>query len=63
MHCVTPTNNFKEIVEDIYNLSFMTVHSTNKMRLPVTTGYADKCSTFSNKGYLPAGSESGIFYV
>ncbi|MBA4602040.1 Piwi domain-containing protein [Thermoactinomyces mirandus] len=52
----------EQIAEDVYHLSFMNIHTDRKVRLPVTTNYADKSSTFFNRGYLSAQKE-GIGFV
>lgn len=44
--------SMKEIVQDIYFLSYMNVHAMNHSRLPVTVNYADKSSTFFNRNML-----------
>lgn len=50
----------EEIVEDIFKLSYMNVHAVNKSRLPVTVNYADKSSTFFNRGMLPTHVEMPV---
>lgn len=42
----------EQVVEDVYRLSYMHVHSLNKTRLPISTHYADLSSTFHNKNYV-----------
>ncbi|WP_425263911.1 hypothetical protein [Thermoflavimicrobium dichotomicum] len=49
-----------QIIEDIYRLTYMNVHSINKSRLPSTINYADKSSTFFSRGLLPLGIEMPI---
>ncbi|QST02141.1 hypothetical protein IMZ31_22070 (plasmid) [Pontibacillus sp. ALD_SL1] len=44
---------FQDILQDIHDLSYMHIASLRKARLPVTVNYADKASTFFNRGYLP----------
>lgn len=44
--------SMKEIVQDIYSLSYMNVHAMNRSRLPVTINYADKSSTFFSRNML-----------
>lgn len=43
---------FHQIIEDVYHLSFMHIHSLQKTRLPITTHYADISSYFHNKGLI-----------
>lgn len=45
--------SMKDILQDIYYLSYMHVGSTQKTRLPVTIHYADLGSLYSNKGLIP----------
>jgi argonaute-like protein implicated in RNA metabolism and viral defense len=52
----------EQIVEDIYHLSFMNIHTDRKVHLPVTTNYADKSSTFFSRGYLSS-QKKGIGFV
>lgn len=49
--------SFDEIINDIYKLSFMHIHSMNKTRLPITTHYADLSSTFRNRGLIHPASK------
>lgn len=42
----------EQIVEDIYRLSFMNIHTNRRVRLPAPVYYADLTSTFFNRGYL-----------
>lgn len=56
----TGTLKMEEIVEDIFKLSYMNVHAINKSRLPVTVNYADKSSTFFNRGMLPTHVEMPV---
>jgi hypothetical protein len=54
----------EEILKEIYALSFMHIGALNKSRLPITTHYADKSSTFYNRGMLPTvGKEKAIYFV
>jgi argonaute-like protein implicated in RNA metabolism and viral defense len=48
----TTEKPFNEIIEDVYHLSFMHVHSMLKTRLPITIHYADLSSTFHNRGMI-----------
>lgn len=54
-HGTTP---LRQIVRDIYHLSYMNIHCTNKSRLPVTTNYADKSATFFNRSMLATNSKT-----
>jgi hypothetical protein len=54
-HGSTP---LKKIVQDIYHLSYMNIHCTNKSRLPVTTNYADKSATFFNRSMLTSNKKT-----
>ena len=51
-----------EIINEIYDLSFMHIGAINKSRLPITTHYADKSSTFYNRGMLPVDGKEGVLY-
>ncbi|MCT4604900.1 MAG: hypothetical protein N4A64_02180 [Marinisporobacter sp.] len=56
--------DIKDIVEDIYNLSFMHIGSLIKTRLPVTIHYADLSSTFSSRGWmLRSGDGKALHFV
>ena len=59
----TGNMDLKFIVEDIYHLSYMNIHATNKSRLPVTTNYADKSSMFYRRGMLPLETELCFGFV
>lgn len=59
----TNTLNFDKIIEDVWNLSFMHVHSLAKTRLPITTHYADLCSTFGIRDWLFSDNGSLLFFV
>lgn len=48
----TENHNFHKIMNDVYMLSFMHIHSMLKTRLPISTHYADLSSTFHNRGLL-----------
>ncbi|QKG83804.1 hypothetical protein GXN76_04480 [Kroppenstedtia pulmonis] len=52
-----------QVLEDIYHLTFMNTHSTLRPRLPVTVNYADKSSTYYNRGLLPLGESNGLPFV
>lgn len=45
--------DIEKIVEDVYKLTFMHIGSLNKIRLPITTYYADLSSTYGNRGLIP----------
>ena len=53
IHHHTGPTPMEHLVEDIYHLSYMNIHTDRRMRLPVTINYADKSSTFFNKGMMP----------
>lgn len=63
----TSTLEFDKIIEDVWNLTFMHVHSLTKTGLPCTTYYADLCSTFGIRDWLPAqdteDTENCLFFV
>ncbi|WP_100402176.1 Piwi domain-containing protein [Bacillus sp. FJAT-42315] len=48
----TKTLTFEQLIEDVYRLSFMHIHSLNKMRLPATIHYADLSSTAYQRGQV-----------
>ena len=54
--------SIKQIVEDVYKLSFMHVGSIIKCRLPVTTHYADLSSTYGNRQWMPANIDSKVLH-
>lgn len=54
--------NIKQIISDIYHLSFMHIGSLNKSRLPITTHYADLSSTQYNRGFMPKDHNSRALY-
>lgn len=47
------TLNFKDVIQDIYSLSYMHIGALNKSRLPITIHYADLSSTYYNRGLIP----------
>lgn len=49
---LTENLTLEQIVEDVYHLSFMNIHTSRKVRLPAPVYYADLTSTFFNRGYL-----------
>lgn len=53
IHHHTGPTPMEHLVEDIYHLSYMNIHTDRRVRLPVTINYADKSSTFFNKGMMP----------
>jgi len=58
------SQSLKNIMEDIYALSFMNIHALNKSRLPVTINYADKSASFYNRGMLPqTGDSTALYFV
>lgn len=52
IHQVTNHLSFKQIIEDVYHLSFMHIHAMNKMRLPATIHYADLSATAYQRGEI-----------
>lgn len=58
------SQSMKDIMEDIFALSFMNIHALNKSRLPVTIEYADKSAGFYNRGMLPQmGDPKALYFV
>jgi len=56
--------NVATLAEQAYWLSEMHVGSTHSTRLPITTHYADKCSTLAQYGLLPTGKiENRLYFV
>ncbi len=52
------------LAEQAFWLSEMRVGSTHSTRLPITTHYADKCSTLAQYGLLPTGRiENKLYFV
>lgn len=60
---LTATLPIDKIASDIWALSFMHVHSLLKTRLPVTTYYADLCSTFGVRDWTPEETHDVLFFV
>lgn len=58
-----PTLSLQELAEDVWKLSFMHVHSIQKTRLPITTYYADLCSTYGVRDWIPGDMGDLLFYV
>ncbi|MBH8609119.1 Piwi domain-containing protein [Thermoactinomyces sp. CICC 10521] len=56
----TDSLKFDLIIEDVYRLTFMNIHSINKSRLPSTINYADKSASFFARGMLPLDTEMPI---
>jgi hypothetical protein len=54
--------SIESIVEDVYKLSFMHIGSVLKVRLPVTTHYADLSSTYGNRGLMPNNIDSNCLH-
>lgn len=44
----------KDMVKDVFYLSYMHVGALNKARLPITIHYADLSSTYYNRGLIPS---------
>lgn len=51
-----------KIVEDAYKLTFMHVGAINKIRLPITTYYADLSSTYGNRELIPNNIDTNCLY-
>lgn len=51
-----------KVIEDIYNLTFMHIGATNKIRLPITTYYADLSSTYGNRELMPSNLDSNSLH-
>lgn len=60
---ITCNLEIEKIVSDVWNLSFMHVHSLPKTRLPVTTYYADLCSTYGVRDWIPQETNDVLFFV
>ena len=54
--------DIEKIVEDVYKLTFMHIGSLNKIRLPITTYYADLSSTYGNRGLIPTNIYTNNLY-
>lgn len=52
----------EKIVEDAYKLTFMHVGAINKIRLPITTYYADLSSTYGNRDLIPTNIDTNCLY-
>lgn len=59
---VEGTLNMNQVVEDVYKLSFMHIGSINKIRLPITTYYADLSSTYGNRELIPVNMDSSCLH-
>lgn len=60
---LTSDLDIEKIASDVWNLSFMHVHSLPKTRLPITTYYADLCSTFGVRDWIPTDTNDVLFFV
>lgn len=60
---VTHNRPFIELLEDVYNLTFMCVHSINKARTPATVFYASLCQLNAGKEYLPCQMQDKLYFV
>jgi len=54
--------DIEKIVEDAYKLTFMHVGAINKVRLPITTYYADLSSTYGNRDLIPSNIDTNCLY-
>lgn len=54
--------DIEKIVEDAYKLTFMHVGAINKVRLPITTYYADLSSTYGNRDLIPSKIDTNCLY-
>lgn len=54
--------DIEKIVEDAYKLTFMHIGSINKIRLPITTYYADLSSTYGNRELIPSNIDTNCLY-
>ena len=54
--------DIEKIVEDAYKLTFMHVGAINKIRLPITTYYADLSSTYGNRDLIPSNIDTNCLY-
>lgn len=51
-----------KIVDDAYKLTFMHIGAINKIRLPITTYYADLSSTYGNRELMPSNIDTNCLY-
>lgn len=51
------STDIKDIVQDIFHLTYMNIASVIKVRLPITTYFADLSSTYGSKGFMPESVE------
>ena len=54
--------DIEKVVEDVYKLTFMHLGATNKIRLPITTYYADLSSTYGNRDLIPSNIDTNCLY-
>lgn len=54
--------DIEKVVEDAYKLTFMHVGALNKIRLPITTYYADLSSTYGNRELIPSNVDTNYLY-
>ena len=54
--------DIEKVVEDAYKLNFMHVGAINKIRLPITTYYADLSSTYGNRDLIPSNIDTNCLY-
>lgn len=46
------SGNQRKFIQDIFHLTYMHIASIIKVRLPVTTYFADLSSTYGSKGFI-----------
>ena len=54
--------DMKNILSDVYKLTFMHVGALNKIRLPITTYYADLSATFGLRNLMPTEEETNLLH-
>lgn len=54
--------DIKDVVEDVYKLTYMHIGAINKIRLPITTYYADLSSTYGNRDLIPTSIDTNCLY-
>lgn len=54
--------DIEKVVEDVYKLTFMHLGAINKIRLPITTYYADLSSTYGNRDLIPSNIDTNCLY-
>ena len=54
--------DMKQVLNDVYKLTFMHIGALNKIRLPITTYYADLSATFGLKNLMPTEEETSLLH-